>query len=89
MLHPRRGRFFSRFSAKNSASLQDDIGKDAMKLVADPLWFENTSDRLKKAAGGGEIGINAVIMEARRQAEIGYGQGGGAPQAPRDSQGIR
>jgi len=74
---------------KSNASLQGDIGEDTMKLVADPYWFANTSDRLKKAAGGGEIGINAVIMEARRQAEIGYGKRGGAPQAPRDSQGIR
>ncbi len=74
---------------KNNASLQGDIGESAMKLMDDPLWVEQTRERLKKEAGGREIGINAVVMEARRLSELGYGQGGGAPQGPRDDARIR
>jgi hypothetical protein len=74
---------------KNNASLQGDIGESAMKLMDDPLWVEQTRERLKKEAGGRKIGINAVVMEARRLAELGYGQGGGAPQAPKDPVGFR
>lgn len=74
---------------KNNASLQGDIGESAMKLIADPLWVNQARERLKKEAGGGEIGINAVVMEARRLSELGYGQGGGAPQGPRDDARIR
>ena len=74
---------------KNNASLQGDIGESAMKLMDNPLWVDQTTERLKKEAGGREIGINAVVMEARRLSELGYGQGGGAPQGPRDPSSIR
>ena len=74
---------------KSNTSLQGDIGESAMKLMADPLWVDSTKDRLKEAAGGGEIGINAVVMEARRLAELGYGQRQPGTQAPRDHASIR
>ena len=74
---------------KSNASLQGDIGESAMKLMADPLWVDSTKDRLKEAAGGGEIGINAVVMEARRLAELGYGQRQPSTQGPRDLATIR
>jgi len=73
---------------KNSASLQDDIGKTAGELMLDMAWVSDTKDALRQQLKR-EPSLNDVIRVARQNAMSLYGQGGGAPQGPRDLAGIR
>ena len=73
---------------KNSASLQDDIGETAGKLMLDMAWVNDTKDALRQQLKR-EPSLNDVIRVARQNAMSLYGQGGGAPQGPRDPSSIR
>ena len=73
---------------KNSASLQDDIGKMAGELMLDMAWVNDTKDALRQQLKR-EPSLKDVIRVARQNAMSLYGQGGGAPQGPRDDARIR
>ncbi len=73
---------------KNTASLQDDIGKTAGELMLDMGWVSDTKDALRQQLQR-EPSLNDVIRVARQNAMSLYGQGGGAPQGPRDDARIR
>ena len=73
---------------KNTASLQDDIGKTAGELMLDMGWVNDTKEALRQQLKR-EPSLNDVIRVARQNAMSLYGQGGGAPQGPRDDARIR